>query len=98
MKWIDRIFKTKHIKSRVMKGKEIASPQVEMMLQMIEKTQTIELSCDDVHKLLDQYTELAIQGDDAAVLLPLVHNHLALCPDCREEFEALKRILEAHLE
>jgi hypothetical protein len=28
-------------------------------------------------------------------LMPIVQHHLDTCPDCREEFEALLRILKA---
>lgn len=73
----------------------ISPDQAEKMLHMIENTQEVELSCDDVHELLDQYTEMAIRGEDVAGLLPLVHYHLDMCPDCREEYEALSRILHA---
>lgn len=64
-------------------------------MHMIENTQDIELSCDDVYQLLDQYTEVVAQGDDAQELMPLVEYHIDICPDCREEFEALLRILQA---
>ena len=65
------------------------------LLQMIEHTQEIELPCDDVYELLDQYTEAVVHGENAKQLMPLVKHHIEICPDCREEFEALLRILEA---
>jgi predicted transcriptional regulator len=64
------------------------------LLQMIEHTQEIEISCDDVYKLLDQYTEVVARGEEAQLLMPLVEHHIEICADCREEFEALLRILE----
>jgi hypothetical protein len=63
--------------------------------QQIEMTQEVEYSCDDVHRLLDQFAEAVLRGVDAAQLMPLVQSHLDMCPDCREEFEALMRILRA---
>ena len=36
-----------------------------------------------------------MRGEDAASMLPLVNKHLEMCPDCREEFEALLRVLRA---
>ena len=76
---------------------ELSPSQAEKMLKMIQKTQETELSCDDVHKLLDQYTEMALRGEDAGAFLPLVQQHLELCLDCREEYEALARILQAQV-
>jgi hypothetical protein len=88
-----RIFKTKknqHPDSMQMK---ISPEQAEKMLHMIQNTEEVELSCDEVHALIDQYAEMAIRGEDVEELLPLVHFHLEMCPDCREEYEALSRIL-----
>jgi hypothetical protein len=65
------------------------------LLQMIENTQEIELACDDVYLLLDQYAEAVARGEDAKQLMPLVEHHIKICQDCREEFEALLRIIEA---
>jgi len=67
------------------------------MMRQIEMTQAVEYSCEDVHRLLDQFTEAVMRGEDAAALMPLIQRHLEMCPDCREEFEALLRILKAPL-
>jgi hypothetical protein len=68
---------------------------VQKLIQMVENTQEVEFSCEDVYNILDQYTELVYRGDDSAELMPLVEHHIEICPDCREEFEALLRVLEA---
>ncbi len=44
--------------------------------------------------MIDQYAELALDGQDAASILPPVRNHLEGCWDCREVFEVLVRVLE----
>jgi hypothetical protein len=63
------------------------------LLAALAVTQDVELSCDEVLDLLDQYAELAVSGEDVAKVMPLVHHHMQMCGDCREEFEALLRIL-----
>jgi hypothetical protein len=65
------------------------------MIKQLEHTQDVELSCDEVLALLDQYAEAYLRGEDMARVLPLVQYHLDTCGDCREEFEALLRILQA---
>lgn len=65
----------------------------EKMIRQLAQTQEVEYSCDDVHRVLDQFAEAVIRGDDVRQLMPLVQRHLDMCPDCREEFEALLRIL-----
>lgn len=62
---------------------------------MIAATAEHEIGCDEAYALLDQYAEIVARGEDPAALLPLVKHHLDLCRDCREEFEALLKILEA---
>lgn len=67
---------------------------MENLLHRLAITEEQEISCDDVHDLLDQFSELKLQGEDVAQLMPLVHKHLELCPDCKEEHQALLRALE----
>ncbi len=67
----------------------------EKMVRQLEQTQDIEYSCDEVLRVLDQFAEAVIRGEDVRQLMPLVQRHLDMCPDCREEFEALLRILRA---
>ncbi len=67
---------------------------VPRLLQMVEKTQEEEYTCDDVYELLDQFAEMVARGEDASQIMPLVDQHIKMCPDCREEYEALLRILE----
>jgi hypothetical protein len=74
------------------------SHDVEMvkgLVGMIEKTQEIEIDCSQVYRLLDQYTELVLRGEDPGELMPLVKQHLDLCMDCHEEYEVLLKMLEA---
>ena len=52
-----------------------------------------EISCEEVHELIDQFAEMEIRGEDAARLMPLVQKHFELCPDCGEEHEALLEVL-----
>ena len=73
-------------------------PQPAMMQKMImglAHTQAQELSCDEVYALLDVFADKVSRGEDAASLMPLVQHHLEMCPDCREEFEALVKSMQA---
>jgi hypothetical protein len=64
------------------------------LLDQIRLTQERELDCGEVFHVLDQYTEAVAAGQDPKVILPLVQQHLELCPDCFEEYEALLRVLQ----
>lgn len=64
------------------------------MLHKISQTQEVELTCGEVYDLLDQYAEMAAKGENVSQLMPLVKQHLEMCADCREEFEALLKVLQ----
>lgn len=68
---------------------------LEKLMQSLQLTHEVELSCDEVFELIDQYAEMELRGEDAARLLPLVKEHLDKCKDCHEEYEALARAIEA---
>jgi len=74
---------------------QIPIDKLKTMVRSVARTQEIEYSCDDVYQLLDEFTEAVVQGKDVTQLMPLVQQHLELCPDCREEFEALLRVVRA---
>jgi hypothetical protein len=65
------------------------------LFRMVENTDEVEIGCDEVFELLDQYVELEARGEDVAYLLPMVKRHLDRCRDCHEEYEALAQIFEA---
>jgi hypothetical protein len=70
----------------------------EMLVQLldrIERTQEVELVCDEVLALMDQFAEMKLRGEDASEYMPLVQQHLEMCADCQEELDALMRILRA---
>ena len=67
---------------------------IKNMLRKIEQTQEIELTCGETFDLLDQYAEMVMNGEDVTQLMPLVKLHLDMCPDCRDEFEALLTVLQ----
>jgi hypothetical protein len=64
------------------------------LLNIIGYTQDTEISCDEVEQILDQFAELVQSGENAEEIMPLVKNHVSLCQECREEFDALLRILQ----
>jgi hypothetical protein len=70
-----------------------SDPGMKNMLEMITHTRDRELLCDEVHALIDQFAEMKLRGEDPTQLMPLVQQHLDMCPDCREEYEALLQAL-----
>lgn len=50
-------------------------------------------SCPEVRRIIDEYAERIIHGEDVAECMPIVKAHLQECPDCCAECDALLRIL-----
>ena len=52
-----------------------------------------EISCEDLYARLDEYVELEVDQKDAAQIMPIIREHLDVCPECCEEYEALLEVL-----
>jgi hypothetical protein len=76
------------------KEKLANDPVMDGLLRAVSMTDEQELSCDEVFALLDQFAEMIKRGEDAARMMPMVQKHLGMCPDCREEYETLIKMLE----
>ncbi|HEX5809480.1 MAG TPA: hypothetical protein VFY25_12510, partial [Anaerolineales bacterium] len=63
-------------------------------LRVLESVPEEESSCEEVYAKIDEYVEREVDKKDAAALMPLVREHLDLCSECCEEYEALLDILE----
>jgi hypothetical protein len=64
------------------------------MAHELASTQEVEFDCEQVYQLLDQFAEAVLRGQDGAPWVPLIRAHLERCSDCRQEFEALLRVLQ----
>jgi len=63
-------------------------------LQVLERARAEDMSCDDLFASLDEFVEREVDKKDAAKLMPLIDEHLDLCSDCCDEYEALLAVLE----
>ncbi len=64
------------------------------LMQRLEKTTEDAYCCDEVFALLDEYVELVADDEEAKQLMPLVKNHLDICQDCHEAYDALLHVLK----
>jgi predicted anti-sigma-YlaC factor YlaD len=49
-----------------------------------------ELGCDECFDLVDVYVDAELRGEDADGAVPGMHEHLAGCPACAEEYQSLR--------
>jgi len=82
----------------VRKGNESPVSTTEMslfqkLLRMLALTKERELTCMEVNDLVDYYVELEQAGENVKALMPAMTQHLRICPECKEEYEALKQVI-----
>ena len=84
----------KKIKQSFNHQEELPNEAVLGFLRVLESVPAEEATCDEVYSKIDEYVEREVDKKDAAELMPLVREHLDLCSECCEEYEALLDILE----
>lgn len=67
-------------------------------IHSIFATQDEEIDCGQLFEALSQFVDMEISGEDAARLLPYVQQHLDICPECEDLFEALHEIAQLEAE
>jgi hypothetical protein len=73
---------------------ELSDEVILGFLRILEEAREEEASCEEIYDCLDEYVEEQVHSKDAAQLMPLVREHLDICSECCEEYEALLDVLE----
>ncbi|NWF63750.1 MAG: hypothetical protein HXY38_05525 [Chloroflexi bacterium] len=74
---------------------EVTDEVVMRFLKILEQVRQEDLSCTDMYARLDEFVEAEVrEGTDAEKLTPLIHEHLDMCAECCDEYEALLSIVE----
>ncbi len=66
-----------------------------VLLREIAETREVEIGCDECFEQVDRFVEMELSGLNTGQAMPLVQEHLEICGECREEFEALLLALRA---
>lgn len=85
--WLKRLGRKKRVQT------DVAILSDAAVLELIRYLENCEVDCEEAFRALDQYAELALHKEDAARLMPLVHQHLEMCAGCHDEYEALLNVL-----
>ncbi|MBE0680824.1 MAG: hypothetical protein IH589_02830 [Anaerolineales bacterium] len=87
----------KLIQSAMNKNKpqpELEDEVIIKFLHVLEHLKSEEISCGELYAHLDEFVEREVEKKDAARIMPLLRDHLDICNDCCEEYEALLTVLE----
>lgn len=63
-------------------------------IKVLEDVQHGGLTCEEMYSQLDEFVEREVNSHDAAKIMPLIQDHIDICPECCDEYEALLDILE----
>ena len=63
-------------------------------LNILENLQYEGLTCSELYAQLDEFVEREVKSHDAAKIMPLIQDHIDICPECCDEYEALLDVLE----
>ncbi len=74
---------------------KIETTTLKKVLMSLSITHDEEMTCGECYQEVDQYVDMLNEGKSPSEILPMVKNHIEICPPCREEFEALMEALEA---
>jgi predicted anti-sigma-YlaC factor YlaD len=75
--------------------KPLSPDQLAGLLKLVDATREQELNCQECRELAAEFAERQLAGVALDSALQMVEQHLEVCPECREEVLALKRVLEA---
>jgi len=73
----------------------LSSEQVGSIVKMLGLTRDREFNCSECLQHVGEFAECQLTGKPVDEVIASVEQHLALCPECREEFEALLKILKS---
>lgn len=82
------------VRNRLRPHEELPNEAVLGFLRVLENVRTEELSCEEIYSKLDEYVECEMDCRDAAHVMPLIREHLDICHECCEEYEALLDVVE----
>jgi predicted anti-sigma-YlaC factor YlaD len=68
--------------------------EIAQLLKLLGQTKEHELNCDECLALVAEFAESQLSGKSLAAGLKAVEQHLQVCSECREEYEALRKTLD----
>jgi hypothetical protein len=73
--------------------KELPRETVLGIMRVLDTVPEDSITCEDLYVRLDEYVEREVDQKDAAQIMPIIREHLDVCPECCEEYEALLEVL-----
>ena len=72
----------------------LSRKEIDALMKAIALTRSDELNCDECLKKLAEFAEGSLEGKSIDDSLKAVEHHLAICPECQEEYQTLLAALK----
>lgn len=76
------------------KKQRLTRDEIDALLNLVSLTADDEIDCDECLALIAEFAEQELASKPFSEGLRAVAQHLTVCSECREEYEALLRALE----
>ena len=76
-------------------NRRLTREEVGSIVRMLSLTTDRELNCSECLQHVSEFAECQLANQPVSEVIHSVEQHLALCPECREEYLALMKILKA---
>jgi len=73
----------------------LTEKEIRELMRQVRLTKDEEIGCNDCLERAAEAAERMLSGKTVAEGVEAIEHHLEVCQDCREEFEALRKALQA---
>ncbi len=71
----------------------LSRDELHELLRLLVETQDTELNCEQCLAAVAEFAERQLVGHTIPAGLQAIEQHLSVCAECRDEYEALRRTL-----
>jgi hypothetical protein len=72
----------------------LSREEIDSLLRLVGQTEDAEINCEQCLALVAEFAEQQLTGKSIQEGLKAVEQHLSVCTECRDEYEALRRTLD----
>jgi len=71
----------------------LSNDELDRLLRLVGLTKDSEMNCEQCLALVAEFAERQLAGKSIPEGMEAIDHHLSICPECREEYESLQRVL-----
>ena len=72
----------------------LSKKEIDELMRLIRLTKDVEINCEQCLLVVAEFAEQQLSGKSLSDGLEAVEHHLAICEECRQEYEALRLTLD----